>query len=72
MERIYAILRRLGEADLETIIAEGLKEGIPPPVATRHLMRLVQKKRVEVVCDVAVRYRPTPPGEPPDATPRDQ
>ncbi len=72
MERIYAILRRLGEADLETIIAEGLKEGIPPPVATRHLMRLVQKKRVEVVCDVAVRYRPTPPGGLPDATPRDQ
>ncbi len=71
MERIYAILRRLGEADLETIIAEGLKEGIPPPVATRHLMRLVQKKHVEVVCDVAVRYRPTPPRGPPDATPRD-
>jgi hypothetical protein len=71
VERVYAILRRLGEADLETIIAEALKEGIPPPVATRHLMRLVEKRRVEVICDVAVIYRPTPPYGPPDATPRD-
>jgi hypothetical protein len=71
VERVYAILRRLGEADLETIIAEALKEGIPPPVATRHLMRLVEKRRVEVICDVAVRYRPTPLDGPPDATPRD-
>jgi hypothetical protein len=71
VERVYAILRRLGEADLETIIAEALKEGIPPPVATRHLMRLVEKRRVEVICDVAVRYRPTSSDGPPDATPRD-
>jgi len=71
VERVYAILRRLGEADIETVIAEALKEGIPPPVATRHLMRLVEKRRVEVTCDVAVRYRPTPPDGSPDATPRD-
>lgn len=65
MKRLYTILRRLGEADLETIVAEALREGIPPPVATRHLMRLVQKKRVEVICDLSVRYAVKPPGEAP-------
>lgn len=58
METIYKILQKLGEADLETIVEEAQKAGIPPPVATRHLMRLVEKKRVKVICDVAVRYRP--------------
>ncbi|MCI4446354.1 MAG: hypothetical protein JHC20_00310 [Pyrobaculum sp.] len=58
METIYKILQKLGEADLETIVNEALKAGIPPPVATRHLMRLVEKKRVKVLCDVAVRYSP--------------
>jgi hypothetical protein len=53
------ILQKLGEADLETIVEEAQKAGIPPPVATRHLMRLVEKKRVKMMCDVAVRYRPT-------------
>ncbi len=59
METIYKILQKLGEADLETIVNEAQKAGIPPPVATRHLMRLVEKKRVIVKCDVAVRYSPT-------------
>jgi hypothetical protein len=59
VETIYRILQKLGEADLETIVDEALKAGIPPPVATRHLMRLVEKKRVKVLCDVAVRYSPT-------------
>ncbi len=58
METIYKILQKLGEADLETIANEAQKAGIPPPVATRHLMRLVEKKRVKVKCDVAVRYSP--------------
>ncbi len=58
METIYKILQKLGEADLETIVNEAQKTGIPPPVATRHLMRLVEKKRVKVICDVAVRYSP--------------
>jgi hypothetical protein len=59
VETIYKILQKLGEADLETIVDEAQKAGIPPPVATRHLMRLVQKKRAKVLCDVAVRYSPT-------------
>ena len=59
METIYRILRKLGETDLETIVNETQKAGIPPPVATRHLIRLVEKKRVKVICDVAVRYSPT-------------
>lgn len=59
METIYKILQKLGEADLETIVEEAQKAGIPPPAATRHLMRLVEKKRVKVICDVAVSYRPT-------------
>ena len=59
METIYKILQKLGEADLETIVDEAQKTGIPPPVATRNLMRLVEKKRVKVSCDVAVRYSPT-------------
>ena len=59
METIYKILQKLGVADLETIVEEAQKAGIPPPVATRHLMRLVEKKRVKVTCDVAVRYSPT-------------
>jgi len=46
-----------GEADLETIAEAAWKRGIPPPVATRRLMRLVEKGVVEVVCDVGVRYR---------------
>jgi hypothetical protein len=58
VETIYKILQKLGAADLETIVDEAQKAGIPPPVATRHLMRLVQKKRVKVLCDVAVRYSP--------------
>ena len=58
METIYRILQKLGEADLETIVDEAQKAGIPPPVATRHLMRLVEKKRVKVMCDIAVRYSP--------------
>jgi hypothetical protein len=58
VETVYKILQKLGEADLETIVDEALKAGIPPPVATRHLMRLVEKKRVKVICDVAVRYSP--------------
>ncbi len=58
METIYKILQKLGEADLETIVDEAQKAGIPPPVVTRHLMRLVEKKRVKVICDVAVRYSP--------------
>jgi DNA-binding MarR family transcriptional regulator len=59
VETVYKILQKLGEADLETIVEEALKAGIPPPVATRHLTRLVEKKRVKVICDVVVRYRPT-------------
>ena len=59
METIYKIIQKLGEADLETIVDEAQKAGIPPPVATRLLMRLVEKKRVKVLCDVAVRFRPT-------------
>jgi hypothetical protein len=59
VETIYKILQKLGEADLETIVDEAQKTGIPPPVATRNLMRLVEKKRVKVSCDVAVRYSPT-------------
>jgi hypothetical protein len=59
VETTYKILQKLGEADLETIVNEAQKAGIPPPVATRHLMRLVEKKRVRVTCDVAVRYSPT-------------
>jgi hypothetical protein len=59
VETVYKILQKLGEADLETIVDEALKAGIPPPVATRHLMLLVEKKRVKVICDVVVRYRPT-------------
>jgi len=59
VETIYKILQKLGVADLETIVEEAQKAGIPPPVATRHLMRLVEKKRVKVTCDVAVRYSPT-------------
>lgn len=65
MKRLYTILRRLGEADLETIVAEALREGIPPPVATRHLMRLIERGRVEVICDLSVRYAVKPPGEAP-------
>ena len=57
METIYRLLQRLGEADLETIVEEALKEGIPPPVTTRHLIRLVEKKRVEIICDISVRYK---------------
>jgi DNA-binding MarR family transcriptional regulator len=58
VETIYKILQKLGEADLETIVDEAQKAGIPPPVATRHLMRLVEKNRIKVKCDVAVRYSP--------------
>lgn len=58
METIYKILQKLGVADLETIVDEAQKAGIPPPVATRHLMRLVEKKRIKAICDVAVRYSP--------------
>jgi len=57
VETIYRLLQRLGEADLETIVEEALKEGIPPPVTTRHLIRLVEKKRVEIICDISVRYK---------------
>ena len=58
METIYKIIQKLGEADLETIVNEAQKAGIPPPVATRLLMRLVEKKRIKIICDVAVRYSP--------------
>ena len=58
METIYKIIQKLGEADLETIVNEAQKAGIPPPVATRYLMRLVEKKRIKIICDVAVRYSP--------------
>jgi nucleotide-binding universal stress UspA family protein len=59
VETVYKILQKLGVADLETIVDEAQKAGIPPPVATTHVMRLVEKKRVKVICDVAVRYSPT-------------
>ncbi|ACB40376.1 hypothetical protein [Pyrobaculum neutrophilum] len=58
MEAIYEILARLGgEADLDTIVEEALKIGIPPPVATRLLMRLVEKGRARVICAPSIRYR---------------
>jgi len=46
-----------GETDLETIAEAAWKRGMPPPVATRRLMRLVEMGVVEVVCYVGVRYR---------------
>jgi len=58
VETLYKILQRLGEADIESIIYEAYKAGIPPPVATRLLMRLVEKRRVEIVCNLSVKYRP--------------
>lgn len=57
METVYAVLKRLGEADLETVVEETSKLGVPPPAATRALYRLVEKGRVAVVCDVALKYR---------------
>ncbi|MEZ0318655.1 MAG: hypothetical protein ABWK05_01490 [Pyrobaculum sp.] len=57
MEAVYAILKRLGEADIESIVEEAAKIGLPPPVATRTLYKLVEKGRVAVVCDVGLKYR---------------
>ncbi|AFA38662.1 hypothetical protein Pogu_0635 [Pyrobaculum oguniense TE7] len=56
--RIIDVLKTLGgEADLDAIVEAALKRGIPPPIATRQLMRLVEKGVVKVVCDVSIRYR---------------
>ena len=57
MEAVYAVLKRLGEADLETVVEEAARLGVPPPVATRALYRLIEKGRVAVGCDVALSYR---------------
>jgi len=55
---LVVLIRELGgEADLETVAEAAWKRGMPPPVATRRLMRLVERGVVEVVCDVGMRYR---------------
>ena len=55
---VYEILKRLGEADLDELVEAAYREGIPPPVATRALMRLIERGEVEVICGVTIRYRP--------------
>ncbi|AAL64089.1 hypothetical protein [Pyrobaculum aerophilum] len=58
MEKILRLISELGgEADLDAIITAALKTGIPPPLATRQLMRLVEKGRVKIVCDASIKYR---------------
>lgn len=58
VETLHKILIRLGrEADLETIIDEALKIGIPPPIASRYLMRLIERGRVKIVCGPSLQYR---------------
>ncbi|MGC8993919.1 MAG: hypothetical protein ACP5J0_00860 [Pyrobaculum sp.] len=55
---VYEILKRLGEADLDELVEVAYREGIPPPVATRAFMRLIERGEVEVICGVTIRYRP--------------
>lgn len=57
MVGVYEILKRLGEADLEGLVEAAYREGIPPPLAMRALMRLIERGKVEVACDLTIRFK---------------
>lgn len=47
---LLKLMKELGEVEVGEIVSKAVELGIPPPVATHLLMRLVEKGEVEALC----------------------